>query len=187
MKDQTVACIAQGNRIFSLNDLKPSQLSFINRMFVDDPNNAWIASHMPQLIPLVLCKCEDEYLTYVRRGSEKRLEGKISLTLGGHIELSDYSPHMSIQELLEACAEREVEEETGIVISGYIEFDDRLIYTNEDNVSSVHLGALGILELDSKQELETEEVIPVWKTKEEIKQEFDNLELWSQIIFRYFL
>lgn len=145
-----------------------------------------------QIIPYIIIKDMDngKYLSYVRgTGSdESKLHGKISIGAGGHV---DTAPGPNIKNHLVMEAARELEEELGIAIGFTKEkLEESIekayyIYTNNDEVSTVHLGIGIIIELPkdmltSKEEDTITEL--KWLTVDELKANKDRMELWSSML-----
>jgi len=102
-----------------------------------------------QLLPYIVLKSEDQKIFCYHRGdagAEDRLHGKLSIGLGGHVDISPEGDS-SLYEVLIDETEREFAEETGIlanpILGGHsvFKFTDFLVDFNDD-VGSVHLGLL---------------------------------------------
>lgn len=172
---------------FKLEDIENKHLHLINRSVADskDPTDLVVAKHLPQLLPYVLVECNGEYLTYSRaKGTEDRLHGSLSLGLGGHVEMEDLT-HRRFS-LLTGILRELVEELNLDLTSGYdLQKQHVLLVDNTNEVGQVHVGYLYTLEISSKDYVEpdpSEIHLPVWKTKEEIAQEVDRYEVWSQVV-----
>ena len=118
-----------------------------------------------------------------KRYGEKRLQGKWSFGIGGHIEKID-SKNPIKESML-----REINEEIRIPIG----FNERILgYINDDtnSVGKVHFGILYIVETDAKEIIPKDKEIKEGKFRslEEIAKiigsEDYNLEKWSEISFR---
>ena len=84
----------------------------MNGIHDDNPPTAEQNPRWKQAIPYVLvCNGDTELAVYRRNGREKRLQGRYSLGIGGHIETMDEKPELG-QTLL-SCAHRELREELG--------------------------------------------------------------------------
>ena len=126
-----------------------------------------------------------EYLYYKRleKSGERRLEGTLSIGVGGHTNDSENEEITTIDELLYENAERELNEE---LLLGEVVKLERVGYVNndEDAVGRVHLGVIYCGEVSSKELVRCGEpdVLSLgWATLDELKQE-ENLEDWSSII-----
>jgi predicted NUDIX family phosphoesterase len=140
-----------------------------------------------QLIPYVLIKCGEKYLTYVRgkRAGETRLVGNRSMGIGGHINPVDNEvPLFGIdyREIYENAVQREVDEEINIEGSR----SDRIVaLLNDDTneVGAVHLGVVHVLTLENENVTRNEQMITQleFKTLEELHAVRDEMETWSQL------
>ncbi len=114
---------------------------------------------------------------------EKRLQGKWSIGIGGHIEKIDAKTDNPIKTSLL----REIEEE--IDLKG--KFTTKVLgYINRDNdsVGKVHFGILYLIETDSvvkpkSKEIENGSFVSVKDIEEMIKSDDFEMEGWSQIAF----
>lgn len=166
---------------FSLNNLPNEHIHFMNREVVDKIPE--IGKMFPQIIPVIAVKKDNKYLTYARNGTEGRLHGKRSMTVGGHIDITDTigSGYYDYRSTIALAASREVFEETGLnKIFNYTEFTEVIWIPDGDEVSQVHIGLVSIVETD-KTITPNEELADVqWLTKEELIRDISNYELWSQ-------
>lgn len=183
-----VLCITKSklnlkNGINQIN-INPNDVHFINRNIVDSQEYHDIGKQFLQLLPYVAIKCDNEYLTYARQGSEQRLHGKRSMGFGGHVELQDL--HFNLAKTLTHSASREIYEELGLDMEIFLTND--YIYSDYDNVSQVHLGIIGVLEIKNKSIIQPndEEILdPVWQSIDSIRARLDAYEKWSQILAKY--
>ncbi len=160
--------------------LQSDQLSFQPRSRMEtDPS-------YKQLIPYVVLQWNDPHgrpqvFAYTRGGGggETRLHAKRSIGIGGHISREDAGdgndPYV-------AGMHRELFEEVRLD-SQYSERCEGLIYDPSNEVGQVHLGVVHRLVLQSPQVVSNEDdladggFVPV----NELKQQFDRLETWSQL------
>lgn len=139
-----------------------------------------------QLIPYVIMTFEGDVLCYVRGSTagEKRLVGKRSIGIGGHINDPDAMPlfEPDFFKTYQCAVEREVREE--ILIDG--RHQDRVVgLLNDDSteVGTVHLGIVHHWTLESagvrKQEkmMAQLEFVPPQK----LRADRNSLETWSQL------
>jgi predicted NUDIX family phosphoesterase len=117
-----------------------------------------------QLIPYVVIRDINtgKYLSYIRGldGDESKLHNKVSIGVGGHVdvEAGDW-----ILSTLVTEAARELEEELGLdtIITIPLLADSviqsSIIYSNEDKVSSVHVGISMLIEIDTSNITSNEE------------------------------
>lgn len=185
-----VMCITKDNLQLSdgINKFKinPDDIHFINRNIVDSklPKYHAVGTMLPQLLPYIYVKCGNEYLTYARKGKETRLHGKRSMGFGGHVELEDLD--MTPLHTLHCSANRELQEELGLDTT--LHLTDEFIYSTYDQVSQVHIGIIGFVEITDKSLIkadETEVLDPQWKTIEQIRAKLDGYERWSQILAKH--
>lgn len=140
-----------------------------------------------QPIPYAVIKRGNEIFVYERlKGAgETRLHNKLSLGVGGHMNLDE---NQSFHHLLIDNLTREIEEE--LILSGeeIHEMDIiGLINDDSDEVGKVHIGVLVILNVNDDTQVEvreTEELagefVPLEKLKE--KETYERLENWSKIV-----
>ena len=140
-----------------------------------------------QLIPYVLIKCGDKYLTYVRgkRAGETRLVGNRSIGIGGHINPVDNEVPLfgvDYRAIYETAVLREVDEE--ITLTG--PRTDRIVaLLNDDTneVGKVHLGVVHVLTVENENVTRNEQMITQleFKTLEELHAVRNEMETWSQL------
>jgi predicted NUDIX family phosphoesterase len=156
-----------------------SNYSFRSRALVEeDPS-------FKQIIPYVIVRFEDRYLLLQRtsKQTEKRLHGKLSIGIGGHInDLEVAGTHKNI---LHAGLERELEEE--IHLMGQRRSLDLAGIISDDStpVGQVHLGLVFILETDSPKHTvnEPDLMTAEWASLDQLRERRDRMETWSQIAF----
>jgi predicted NUDIX family phosphoesterase len=140
-----------------------------------------------QLIPYVIIKCGDKYLTYVRgkRAGETRLVGNRSIGIGGHINPVDNEVPLfgvDYREIYENAVLREVDEEINIEGNR----SDRIVaLLNDDTneVGQVHLGVVHVLTVDNENVTRNEQMITQleFKTLDELHAVRGEMETWSQL------
>jgi len=153
-----------------------------------------------QIIPYILFKCEDLYLAYERCGDESRLTGRISVGIGGHIDLADVDSTLVCKDImmdtLTTAALRELDEELKfpemrasikfMSVSTYLAAPEGYIYAkdSESTVDQVHMGAVYQVKLTKdiadQITLRDEGKNMVWKTAEEFLED-EGLEAWSKV------
>lgn len=185
-----VMCVTKDtlNLTEGINKIQPSDFEyhFIQRSIVDSklPKYHAIGTTLLQLLPYIVVKCGNEYLTYARKGTEARLHGKRSIGFGGHIDLSDFDD--IVQWTIHNAGERELKEELDLEES--LVMSDEFIFTNYDNVSQVHLGCIGYVEIKDKSLVKPnpDEILdPQWLTAESIRAKLDTYEKWSRILIKH--
>jgi predicted NUDIX family phosphoesterase len=156
-----------------------SNHSFRSRAIVEeDPS-------FKQIIPYVIVRFEDRYLLLQRtsKQTEKRLHGKLSIGIGGHI--NDLETAGSHKNILHAGLERELEEE--IHLAGQRRSLDLVGIISDDStpVGQVHLGLVFILETDRPEHTvnEADLMTAEWATLDQLRERRDRMETWSQIAF----
>lgn len=135
-----------------------------------------------QLIPYVTLLSSGSILALERTAaqSEKRLHGKLSLGVGGHINLVDTGS--SLAEIIARAMTRELQEElwlgtmTQPVLQGIINDDS-------NSVGSVHLGLHYFLHVEEKPRVrETDKMVATWLESAQLEALRPRLETWSQIL-----
>ena len=154
--------------------------SFRSRAIVeDDPS-------FKQIIPYVVIQYHDRFLLAQRtnRQTESRLHGKYSLGIGGHI--NDLENAGTDGDVIQAGLERELNEEIELVGSRVSLRLAGIISDDSTPVGTVHLGLVFILQTDSPQFSirETELMTAEWVSVETLREKFERMESWSQIVFQ---
>lgn len=158
----------------------------------DDPtpkeNNAEINFDYKQPIPYAVVKKGHKVFVYERLagGGEVRLQGKLSLGVGGHMNKTEDSFNMSLLGNLQ----RELNEELNISLPAdeHMHLETIGFINNElDEVGKVHLGILVIVNLPEEAEVtvrETDQLkghwVPIASLAEDMSI-YERLEAWSQI------
>lgn len=147
--------------------------------FIDRPAAEENPSYK-QIIPYVVLTQKGRVFSTRRlnKGGESRLHGKLSIGIGGHINPVDETDRRSV---LMKGLERELDEEV------YIQHRGELVpqgFINDDGngVGAVHLGLCFSMEVEGEVSVkETEKLSGAWMSLQELKEEYDNMETWSQI------
>lgn len=179
--------------------LTTDKFHFLNRGVVDSKEgyeDILIGQRFAQVLPYIVVKNPEtnEILTYSRNGAETRLHGSRSIGIGGHIDIDDikfneegFDPLKTI----ELSMLREIKEEAGInelgveALGGIKKIIDRVIIDFSNEVGSVHLGFLGVIEtadINPEEELFDHR----WVSIDELKQTIDEYESWSRMIINLF-
>lgn len=150
-----------------------------------------------QIIPYVVVgRAEDasdpiKYLTYTRskEGSEGRLHSKLSIGIGGHIEVQDHNGNPDEANVMSIlpCLIREMKEEIGVDIGeGNWPALGGLIYDPSTEVGQCHLGVLFLWRPPADCHILTENAIEnaQWLTIDQLAERFDELEAWSQFFVK---
>ncbi len=143
-----------------------------------------------QIIPYVLMRSGDRYLSYVRgkRAGETRLVEKRSIGIGGHINPTDDMALFDPYETYLNAVHREVAEEVH-VDSPYKETIFGLLNDDSNEVGRVHLGVVHLWELERptvsrrEQMITQMEFLPI----EELRKHRESMETWSQLCLDYLL
>ncbi|OHP66009.1 DNA mismatch repair protein MutT [Staphylococcus sp. HMSC062A01] len=140
-----------------------------------------------QLISYCLLENEkNEILVYKRLsgGGESRLHGQSSIGVGGH--MNDVIGASSVNEVLRVNAQRELEEEVGLLEANsqnleYIGF----INDDTNDVGKVHIGVVFKIKVNSNdiEVRETDTLKIQWLEKERIGN-YDQFETWSALILK---
>lgn len=154
-----------------------------NNFFMARPDAETDPTHK-QIIPYSIFHHQGRYLVYSRggKGGEKRLHAKRSIGIGGHI-----NPHDEREDSLASTTyfngvEREIDEELRIA-GNHTQRVIGLINDDSNDVGQVHLGVVHLFELGSDAVESNEDAIQdiQFMTVEELLQNNDRLETWSQI------
>jgi predicted NUDIX family phosphoesterase len=137
-----------------------------------------------QIIPYLIFRYQQRYFLMQRshNASEKRLQNKFSLGIGGHIRQEDIKNNCILD-----WAQREFHEE--IVYEG--SYTSQLIgILNDDSsdVGKVHMGLVFLLDGNSdKISIRSELKSGSLYSLEECKQHYDHLETWSKIVLTHLI
>jgi len=154
------------------------------------------AEHNPaykQLIPYCLIQDQDgTFLSYERKGTEKRLHGLMSLGVGGHINTVDTrsTQEAALADTLQKALNRELEEEIGLTPEKSDCTCLGLIHEDRTPVGQVHIGIVYLVRTRKEHLRIGEELGTVyWLRAEDITQAMgakDNdaeFEYWSELAF----
>lgn len=142
-----------------------------------------------QIIPYIVLRYQGKFIRYTRTeaGGENRLHGRQSIGLGGHTDLADIVQHNSIIDIsatLNETAKREVDEELGevkVLSKKWV----GLLSDTSNEVGKVHIGVVGVWELQELPDGESEDAIGAVEIcgATDINANFSRLETWSSILF----
>lgn len=153
-------------------------------------------ANFKHIIPYILVKQGDKYLTYQRtsKGGESRLHGDFSVGFGGHIDVGDINlqndgQQINLSESIIFSAQREMAEELAIILY-YEETETSLVikgflYDDSNAVGSVHLGLVIVIEVPEDREITSPEDqidLQGFKTKDELLENLVKYENWSQLL-----
>lgn len=152
-----------------------------------------------QVIPYVVLTHEGKVLVYRRTssGGEGRLHGRISIGVGGHIDLVDVRPDdegaIDFERTLNEAAAREASEEVSLsILPQQVQWTGR-IYDRDTPVGRVHYGMVGTCELNSDQMMaianndEIDEYRMIAMPDIEATFPDDTIEEWSRFIIEHHL
>jgi len=134
-----------------------------------------------QIIPYIaMYNDSDEILTLKRleTQSEKRLHNKLSIGVGGHVNIQDSKSPL---QAFEKGMKREIAEEVNVLAKEEPEFLG-LIYDHTTDVGRVHLGLAYKVKVDFFGINEKDKFDFFWKTTEELKKQRHLMENWSSFI-----
>lgn len=147
-------------------------------------NEAEFAPEYKQIIPYLLITNRSNYILTQRtwRQTEKRLHNKLSIGFGGHINPAEKtnSENVIMQGLY-----KELSEEVSLSQVDEIRFCG-VVNDDTSEVGRYHLGLvfLVIAGNDEFEIVERHKMTGRWASKSEIKAIYDDMESWSQIVFR---
>ena len=120
---------------------------------------------------------DDEILTLIRTKSqsEKRLHNKVSLGIGGHINIEDSKDPL---DAYKRGMEREINEEVDVDLLNKPQFLG-VIYDGTTDVGSVHLGMAFKVLINFRDINEKEKFEYSWKTSKELQEMTERMEGWS--------
>lgn len=134
-----------------------------------------------QIIPyVVLCNDDKVFVTRrLKKGSESRLHGLLSLGIGGHVNPESDG---NSSDVLYRGMIREINEEVDAIILGKLA-PRGIINDDTNEVGSVHLGLFYTLEVDNKISIrEKEKLEGFWLRRCDLHGHFEQMETWSQLI-----
>ena len=144
-----------------------------------------------QIIPYIVLCVGDQFVRYTRTpaGGEDRLHGRMSIGLGGHIDLSDIvsrDDYVDLTKTFQKAAQRELDEEIGDIDCISREWIGILV-DNETEVGRVHIGIVGVWSLRTAPVGTSEDTIGGISlcSAEELNHSRDRLEKWSAMLLEY--
>lgn len=151
----------------------------LDNYYYYDRDVAETCESMKQIIPYVVIRSPKGIyvLERLKKQTEKRLHGKLSVGIGGHIN-PDSDSH---QNPLEHGLYKELNEEVDIKSIKSLRFIG-IINDCSTPVSNYHIGLLYEIWTDDEViVLETEKMRGCWKSIEQIEEILEGMETWSQI------
>lgn len=197
-KRETVMCVLrkhvtdiEKDKKLEAGFLTPSHILWVPREICEEDET------FLQIIPYPIIKSGTKFLTYERSkaGSEKRLEAKASIGVGGHISqdsIAYWADDISVRNTIFKSMRRELAEELGPLgdrLSRLPPTFKGFIQDEINPVGRVHLGLVFLIEpsnIIEAQELKTPEDALTKLKLLPIKEllDLDNLEAWSKISLR---
>ncbi|MGH0831224.1 hypothetical protein ACQVTX_23400 [Bacillus pretiosus] len=157
---------------------------------VDTPvsKNAELNFDYKQPIPYIVIRRGDEFFVTERLqgGGESRLHGKLAMGAGGHMNPLSATEDEPFATVLEENIKRELDEE--LDINRKVEIKPiGLINDDSDTTGKVHIGILGIIDLDVEATVavkEVEQLAGHWMTLDVLKSKevYERLENWGKIV-----
>lgn len=143
-----------------------------------------------QIIPYVVVKNANLVFLLRRlpRQTERRLHGKLSVGVGGHVNPFEEDS----DDIILGGLYREVNEELSLPFEDASLSFLGIINDDIDDVSRYHLGLVFVIEIEDTSKVhivEKEKMIGEWVDIKDISHHLqkDEMESWSQIILRYLL
>lgn len=152
-----------------------------NYLFLDRPKAETDPSYK-QLITYVTLLCSDSVMALQRTTaqSEKRLHGKLSLGVGGHINKDDDSS--TLVDIISRALFRELKEELWLDTSTQPTLQG-IINDDSNSVGTVHIGLHYILHVQERPLVrETAKMTATWYKPSQLAALRPHLETWSQIL-----
>lgn len=150
--------------------------------------NAELNFDYKQPIPYIVIRRGNEFFVTERLqgGGESRLHGKLAMGAGGHMNPLSTCETEPFTKVLEENIKRELEEE--LDINRKVEIKPiGLINDDSDDTGKVHIGILGIIDLDVEATVavkEVEQLAGHWMTLDILKSKevYERLENWGKIV-----
>ena len=154
-----------------------------------------------QIIPYAIISCKEDERGGVQRNqsfylfkrtsgqTEKRLNNKLSLGVGGHMNLCK-SMEPEEKYLIDEL-KRELFEEVKLLNGCLIENIEFIGFINDDTISvgSVHIGLLYDIQVSNKDVYinETGKMTAEWCEKTNLAEFYEEMETWTKITFDYYI
>jgi predicted NUDIX family phosphoesterase len=154
-----------------------------------------------QIIPYAVISYKEPERSGVRRSqsfylfrrtsgqTEKRLQHKFSLGVGGHMNPGSYM--VSKEQYLIDELKREFFEEVKLLNGCSIEDIEFIGFINDDTipVSRVHIGLLYNIRVSNKDVYvkETDKMKAAWIEKSSLAEFYEGMETWTKIVFDYYI
>lgn len=140
-----------------------------------------------QIIPYAIISHKESFLLFQRTSgqTEKRLQNKLHLGVGGHVN-PGRSTKPDAQFLIDEL-KREFHEEVRLSNDCSIEEIEFIGFINDESipVSRVHIGLLYNIRVSNKDVYvnETDKMTAAWIEKQDLAEFYDGMETWTRIAF----
>jgi predicted NUDIX family phosphoesterase len=189
--DEKVLCISN-HHLNSWFRTEPNKIDALTKgmsyhSYFDYRYNAEIDYTAKQVIPYVVLKHGDKYFVTTRLKGDSRLVGGSSIAVGGHINPEDAAIEALPEFTLLNCIYRELLEETTVTKKALsmANIEYKTVFVDESSdVSKVHVCLLTVVDLSDSELVdikETDKLLGMWMTAEEIMVIMDAFEGWSKI------
>jgi len=144
-----------------------------------------------QIIPYAIISNNESFYLFRRtsKQTEKRLQNKFSLGVGGHMNPDD-SMESKEQYLIDEL-KRELYEEVKLLNGCLIEDIEFIGFINDDTISvgSVHIGLLYNIHVSNKEVYinETDKMTADWIDKPNLAEFYEGMETWTKITFDFYI
>lgn len=156
--------------------------------YYDYRYNAELDFDARQVIPYVVLEQDDKYFVTERIQGDERLVGKMSIAVGGHVDIVDAIDSVNTidgaENAIIRCIMRELDEETTVDLTKGFEADYYTTFVDDRNdVSKVHVCLLTFVKLkDTNVNVrEIEKLKGSWMTLDEISKNIEKFENWSEV------
>ena len=153
-------------------------------------------SNFKHIIPYIVIKQNDKYLTYQRTssGGESRLHGNFSIGFGGHVDcgdivLSEDKQQIDFFKTIFFSAKRELSEELSIIIDEDCINIIGYLYDDSNSVGLVHLGLVVVVEVNDAFNVSSPEDqinLQGFKSVSELSIDKSAFENWSVLLIEHF-
>lgn len=136
-----------------------------------------------QIIPYIIFRHNERYFVMQRKAtaSEQRLKNKYTIGIGGHMRQEDMLNSSSIFDWAKREFHEEVEYTAPFTVTAL-----GIINDDSTDVGTVHLGLALLIEGGSNQiQIKSELKSGFLISKEEVKNYYEQMESWSQIVFSF--
>jgi predicted NUDIX family phosphoesterase len=190
--DESILCVPNDKleEMYSKCDNKVDALinTIAQHGYYDYRYNAELDFDARQVIPYVVLENDGKYFVTERIKGDERLVGKMSIAVGGHVDVADATQGVNTVDGAENaiinCIMRELYEETTADLTKGFEVDYYTTFVDDrEDVSRVHVCLLTFVKLkDPNVNIkETEKLKGSWMTLNEVTENIDKFEGWSEV------